>query len=141
MPKSSTNKTSATHGVAPTSSSRSRRPSQHADEFSHSLEAPSEAIELVFGFVAPTGVDFGKIQESLKAALRQVGYSVAIVRLSALIAEVAGHSAPFANEFDRIRTLMDEGTHLRESTGQRDFVARLGVAKIRELRKEATGSF
>jgi len=104
------------------------------------IEADGEPIELVFGLVAPTGVDLGKVYESLKAQLKTVNYELVVVRLSALITPyLLGKTPSFTSEYDRIKTLMDHGTLLREKTSQHDIVARLGVAQIRVIRKEATG--
>lgn len=108
------------------------------------LEADGEGIELVFGLVAPTGVDLSKVNDSLKAQLKTVGYSAEFIRLSELITPylTSGKSAgPTASsEYGRIKSLMESGTSLREKTGQDDIVGRLGVARIRSKRKETTGS-
>lgn len=106
-----------------------------------SLESKDDAIELVFGLVAPTGVDFSKVSDSLQTQLRGVGYKTVLIRLSELISAGAKLADSFPNEYERIKTLMDTGTKLREATGQADIVARLGIAKIREEREDATGSF
>lgn len=104
------------------------------------LEANGDPIELVFGLVAPTGVDLGKVYDSLKSQLKTVNYEVVVVRLSTLISPyLVGKTPAFSSEYDRISKLMDHGTLLREKTGQKDIVARLGVAQIRVARKEATG--
>lgn len=104
------------------------------------LEANGEGIELVFGLVAPTGVDLSKVNDSLKAQLKTVGYEAVFIRLSELITPYLTKKADtFANEYERIKTLMENGTTLRESTNQRDIVGRLGIARIRSARKERTG--
>lgn len=106
------------------------------------LEADGDGIELVFGLVGPTGVDLGKVYESLKAQLKTVDYNVVVIRLSELITPYlkGGDSAKFASEYERIKTLMENGTSLREKTNQKDVVGRLGVASIRASRKTATGN-
>ena len=105
-------------------------------------EAPqSEGIELVFGFVAPTGVDLGRVLESLKSQLKDVGYKTEVIRLSELITPyLYGSNVVFPSEYDRIRDLMEYGTTLREATQTKDIVARLGVAKLRAKRRSITGS-
>lgn len=106
-----------------------------------SLEADGEGIELVFGLVGPTGVDLGKVYESLKIQLKAVRYDAVQIRLSELITPyLLGMSGQFSTEYDRISTLMENGTALRERTKQKDIVARLGVARIRALRAERTGN-
>ena len=97
------------------------------------------AIELVFGFVGPTGIDLDRVCESLRSQLRAVSYDVVEIRLSELISIYLGKSADFANGYERIKTLMERGTQLREKTDQANIVARLGVAKLRQSRLEKTG--
>ena len=86
------------------------------------LEADGDGIELVFGLVGPTGVDLGKVYESLKAQLKTVDYDVVVIRLSELITPYlnGGDSAKFASEYERIKTLMENGTSLREKTNQKE---------------------
>jgi len=95
-------------------------------------------IELVFGFVGPTGIDLSKVGDVLRTQLRAVQYDVVEVRLSELITTYLGKSHNFPNEYERIKTLMDRGTWLREESKQPDIVARLGIAAIRESREQRT---
>ena len=99
-----------------------------------------ENIELVFGFVGPTGIDLNKVCDVLRAQLRAVQYEVVEIRLSERITEYLGKSHDFPNEYARIRALMDRGTGLREESEQANIVARLGIAAIREAREERTGN-
>lgn len=99
----------------------------------------SSNIELVFGFVGPTGTDLAQVAETLKAQLRAMQYRVEEVRLSELITTYLGKGSDFPNEYERIRTLMDRGTALRETSNQAEVAARLGIAKIRALRQQLTG--
>lgn len=104
------------------------------------LDASDPAyIELVFGFVGPTGIDLNSVCDSLRAQLRAVQYEVVEIRLSELISTYLSKSHNFKNEYLRIRTLMDRGTALREESQQADIVARLGIAAIREKRERRTG--
>lgn len=104
------------------------------------LDAADPAnIELVFGFVGPTGIDLNKVCDALRAQLRAVQYDVIEVRLSELITTYLSKSQDFANEYVRIKTLMDRGTGLREGSKQPDIVARLGIAAVREAREAKTG--
>jgi deoxycytidylate deaminase len=106
-----------------------------------SLEANGGGIELVFGLVAPTGVDLGKVYESLKTQLKAVNYRCEVIRLSELITPYLedGKVPRFPSEYERIRTLMDNGTDLRERTGKREIVGGLGVVAIRAARLKLTG--
>jgi deoxycytidylate deaminase len=104
------------------------------------LEPADDGIELVFGLVGPTGVDLGKVAESLRAQLKTVRYETVLIRLSKLIAPyVEGKEQPYPNEYQRIKTLMELGTTLRENTEQHDIVGRLGIANICAERKKDTG--
>lgn len=95
-------------------------------------------IELVFGFVGPTGIDLDKVCEALRTQLRVMQYEIVEIRLSELITEYLGKPHRFPNGYERIKTLMERGTRLREETKQADIVARLGIAAVRESRKQKT---
>jgi cytidine deaminase len=95
-------------------------------------------VELVFGFVGPTGIDLNKVCDALKSQLRAVQYEVSDVRLSEKITTYLGKTHEFPNEYERIKTLMDRGTWLREESQQPDIVARLGIAAVREARQNET---
>lgn len=99
-----------------------------------------DAAELVFGLVGPTGVDLTRVCESLTTQLRAVNYETRIITLSELILPFIGKQVAFANEYRRIDGLMTEGTALRRASGQADIVARLGLAKLKTVRKEMTGN-
>lgn len=96
-------------------------------------------IELVFGLVGPTGVDLTKVCGALQTQLKAVGYDTRIVRLSDLIFPYTNRNPSWKNEYERIDTLMTEGTSLRENSDQADIIGRLGMAEIRAIRKEITG--
>lgn len=96
-------------------------------------------IELVFGFVGPTGIDLDKVCDLLRSQLRAMQYEAIEIRMSDLITEFLGKSHRFANGYERIKTLMERGTRLREESKQADIVARLGIAAIRESRLQKTG--
>jgi len=104
------------------------------------LDASDPAnIELVFGFVGPTGIDLNKVCDALRAQLRAVQYEVVELRLSELITTYLSKSQDFQNEYVRIKTLMDRGTGLREESKQPDIAARLGIAAVRSARESRTG--
>ena len=100
----------------------------------------SKAIELFFGLVGPTGVDLTRLCSALQEQLKLVGYDSRVVRLSELIFPYLGAAAASTNEYQRIDELMTAGTKLRRLTKQGDVIGRLGLARIRALRKEETGS-
>ncbi|WP_082012107.1 anti-phage dCTP deaminase [Burkholderia sp. A9] len=100
-----------------------------------------KAGEVVFGFVGPTGVDLTKVCNALKSELKKcASYNSHTVPLSNLIPEYV-QGAPLApvNDYERIKTLMQMGTDLRERTEQANIVGRLGLAEIRSIRAGLTG--
>ncbi|MDQ0073306.1 cytidine deaminase [Variovorax boronicumulans] len=104
---------------------------------SFDIEPDGRGIELVFGLVGPTGVDLNKTFESLRAQLKTVNYQAILVKLSDLIDPyLHGKSSEATNEYERIKSLMENGTRIRELTEQRDILGRLGIAKIRATRVE-----
>jgi len=110
-----------------------------ADSLAHTDASDPAHIELVFGFVGPTGIDLEKVCDVLRAQLRSLQYDCEEIRLSNLITTFVGASADFENDYDRIKTLMNRGTALRENTEQADIVARLAIADIRRARVERSG--
>jgi deoxycytidylate deaminase len=116
-------------------------PSRRSNSPIEEIDASDPAnVELVFGFVGPTGIDLNKVCDALRSQLRAVQYEVSEVRLSEKITTYLGKTPDFANEYERIKALMDRGTWLREESGQPDIVARLGIAAVREARIEQTGN-
>ena len=75
----------------------------------------------------------------LDAQLRAVGYATLLVRLSDLILPFVGKTAAAKDAYHRIDELMTEGTNLRRDTKLADIVGRLGLAEIREQRRQLTG--
>ena len=103
------------------------------------LDASDPAnIELVFGFVGPTGIDLDKVCETLRSQLKALQYEAIEIRLSELITEFLGKPHRFANGYERIKTLQERGTRLREVTGQADIVGRLAIAAVRAARLQRT---
>jgi len=98
-------------------------------------------IELVFGFVGPTGIDLEKVCDVLKSQLKAMQYETIEIRLSELISLYMKKPATFLNAYERIKTLMDRGTELREHTKQADIVARLAIAAVRDERVQRTGDY
>ncbi len=105
------------------------------------LDASDPAnIELVFGFVGPTGIDLDKVVDVLRSQLRSLQYEAIEIRLSDLITEYLGEADRFPDAYQRVKTLMERGTRLREMTQQVDVVGRLAIAAIRDARQQKTGS-
>ncbi len=113
-----------------------------ANDDVHALKASDlPHMELVFGFVGPTGIELDKVCGELKQQLKTLQYEAIEIRLSDLISIYLKADASFPNAYERIKTLMNRGTELREATGQADIVARLGMADIRKWRTERTGDY
>ena len=80
----------------------------------HNVDASDPAnIELVFGFVGPSGIDLDKVCDVLKAQLKALQYECVEIRISALITNYLGESHAFQNFYHRTKTLMERGTRLR----------------------------
>ncbi|WP_343641357.1 hypothetical protein [Roseateles sp.] len=114
-----------------------RIPADTAAEPLQNVDASDPAnIELVFGFVGPSGIDLDKVCDVLKAQLKALQYECVEIRLSTLITNYLGESHVFANFYDRMKTLMERGTRLREETQQANIAARLAIFEIRQARKQ-----
>ena len=64
---------------------RARQDAPRTAKLPFNIEPDGKGIELVFGFVGPTGVDLGKVFERLKSQLKAVDYTAVQIRLSELI--------------------------------------------------------
>jgi cytidine deaminase len=95
----------------------------------------TEALELVFGLVGPTGVDLDLVCDSLRAELRSMHYETQVIALSELIEAYLNYSPGYANYYEKTRTRMEMGTFLKEETKQPDILARLALARIRSSRR------
>ena len=94
--------------------------------------------ELVFGLISPAGVNLEPVISLLKRELTALGYKPNLVKLSKQIEAFFGSNHTKDTEFERINSLMDEGTRLRTKSGRGDAVALLGVMEIKRIRDEET---
>lgn len=108
------------------------------DELSSAVTPSPRPIELVFGFVGPTGVDLDQVCEALTAQLKSVGYETLTVSLSNIIRDYCGIER-FNGYFDRIDMLMNAGNDLRKGNGHAEIVASMGIVELRNLRARITG--
>jgi deoxycytidylate deaminase len=99
---------------------------------------PKPCPEIVIGLVGPVGVDLDPVTNALIDALGAVEYKAKAVRLSQRIAHFFGKEDEYKGlpEDQRIKSLMDYGTKLREDSGRGDAVALLAIAEIRRVRME-----
>jgi deoxycytidylate deaminase len=100
-----------------------------------------EYPELVFGIVAPLGIDLDQLIKFLQEELQRVGYVSTVIRLSKLLELVSGLESTLNTEpeHQRIRSHMHAGTELRTRTKEGGILARLAVAAIQQERKLITG--
>ncbi len=106
-----------------------------------------EFPELVFGIVAPIGVDTRKIVEFINKSLTKVGYSSKHIKLTDLMKSIRTgitlEEKPIERRYDshiryanEVRRLFEDEHN--ENSGN-DALATLSVAGIREARKSITG--
>lgn len=97
---------------------------------------PQEAPELVFGLVAPVGVDLELVIQILSQALREVAYDVHEFRLTALMREVPIElpldDAPYIRS---IRDRIAYANAVRAKLGK-EAMAALAISAIRSLRSD-----
>ena len=95
--------------------------------------------ELVFGIVAPVGVDLDVFQGIFDGIIRQYGYTTNVLRLSDMVArfhtEHVGVTLNVAGEFNRINSYMTAGNKLRDLAGHGDIMALYSIAEIRKKRE------
>lgn len=100
---------------------------------------PSSApSELIFGLVAPVGVDLDGFVQRLREHLQAFGYEGRQVRLSDFLRriEIPGEiPPPDAPEAERLERLMDRGNRLREATNRNDVLALAAAAEIARHRR------
>lgn len=98
--------------------------------------------ELFIGLVGPIGVDLDLVYEQLSDNLKIVGYSCNLVKITDILREV-----PFSIKVDdssytkRYMSLISEADRICRDYGSSDFLARLAMARIREFRKNISGSY
>lgn len=112
-----------------------RQSAECGDSGLEKLLLPRQKPELVVGLVGPVGVDLSPIIKSLEQVLREPGYQTRTIRLSDLIARFLGTDHSDEDEYERIESLMEEGTSLREKTRRGDAVALLAIAEIKRVRQ------
>jgi deoxycytidylate deaminase len=99
----------------------------------------TRAPELVFGLVGPIGTDLTEVGHALETALKAVGYTSDVVRLSELLPDtpVPGVKAlPGRDEPDYYRIHMDAGDELRKLFQSGDALAGYAIRRIRAARDE-----
>lgn len=96
--------------------------------------SPKQA-ELLFGIVAPTGIDLGAFQGKVSNLLGQYGYSTTAIRLSDLAKRASGTAVDESSPYKRIISLQTAGNELRRQSGRGDILALHAVSAISKSRQ------
>lgn len=98
--------------------------------------------ELIIGLVGPIGVDLDLVFDQLSTQLGIVGYKSHLVKITSILTD-----PPFSIKIDdssytkRYLSLISEADRICQRYGSADFLARLAMARIREIRKKVTGDY
>lgn len=90
---------------------------------------------LIIGLVCAAGTDLSDIKQQLKAQLSVVGYTYAEIKVSSAISDALS-ILPIADEYERMRRLMDGGDCIRSKSNEGSGVASLIVTALRAERGE-----
>ncbi len=104
-----------------------------------SINESTDGKELVIAFVAAVGVNLPIAEEALKRRLSQFGYATEEVKITRHVLTKLNPSASgaFANDYERIDTMMNIGTEARRLHGT-DVLAK-GIAHEIASRRKKTG--
>lgn len=103
---------------------------------SNSPLTPKAFPEVVIGLVGPVGIDLDPIVQSISRDLELFQYTAQVIRLSAQLARFFEVDHSGKPEDERIASLMNDGTRLREQSNRGDAVALLAIAEIRRIRTD-----
>lgn len=95
----------------------------------------SEETELVFGLVAPTGIDLDAVQGLARDLLGRYDYRTDVIRLSDLARRAAVTPIDDSTPFTKIRSLQNAGNELRRKAGRGDVLALHAVHAISTSRE------
>ncbi len=95
--------------------------------------------ELVIGIVAPVGTEKDIVVEELKDSLKSFGYHTESIKLSSFLNDPElkkqhGVDLKLAPEYDRIKSYMDAGNHLREKRG--DLLSLFASTEVARKRRD-----
>jgi deoxycytidylate deaminase len=88
--------------------------------------------ELIIGIVSSVGTETGRVVTALTNRLAGFSYQTLEIKVSSLLSTVA--SAAYANEYERIKDLMNRGDSLREKTQDNGILAHGTAKMIKESR-------
>ncbi|RWM21186.1 MAG: deoxycytidylate deaminase [Mesorhizobium sp.] len=98
--------------------------------------------EIFIGLVGPIGVNLDLVIEQISTQLQIVGYESTVVKITDIL-----RSPPFSIKVDdssytnRYLSLIAEADRVCKDYGSPDFLARLAIAQIREVRQKITGAY
>ncbi len=105
------------------------------------LPSTDQRPELVFALVGGSGLRLDDLSNTLKSELQTFGYHAVDIRLSKLLENVTGYTAPTGpSEYDRITHLQKMGNVFRKELRRGDALALAGIAKIQAERAKLSGS-
>lgn len=113
------------------------------DQQGDSAKAPPPPVavgpELFFALVGPAGTDLETALGALTGSLRARDYAVHTIRLSEILRDRDNLLQKEWGGFEerRIRLAMDAGNNLCKKISANDAVVRLGLAKVRSIRRTA----
>ncbi len=93
--------------------------------------------ELVFGLIGSIGTNLEIVQENLEESLKSVGYKILRIKLSDLMRDLSKPwgAIPDRSAPDYYDKAMTAGNRLRKKLKQNDAMAKLAIARIRDLRE------
>lgn len=104
------------------------------------LAVAGESVELFFGVLGQTGADTGRVMDVLTSQLRHWGYGASRIALTELVAcYIANEHGGRKNARPPVEA-SDMTAALRAMTGRADIAARFGIAQVRVLRSQSSGS-
>lgn len=93
-----------------------------------------EDSEIIIGLVSAVGTELSRVTGPLTDRLKGFGYEVFDIRLSSLLPAPTGNPS----EYDRIKHLMDQGDHVRKSSGNHGILA-YGASQLIKSKRPANG--
>lgn len=103
-------------------------------------ETHEEILEdIVVGLVSPIGTDLDSFCQMMESSFERLGYTTHVIRLSALLDEVAADfrlDLIHKDENERYDKYMNAGNRFRTEMGRGDALSMLAVGAIREIRSK-----
>ncbi|NBA98401.1 anti-phage dCTP deaminase [Pseudomonas sp. R5(2019)] len=113
------------------------RPNQDDDISVQHLQGVFCESEIIIGIVSAVGTESNRVINPLKDRLGQFGYSVEEIKISSLLTPTKSQAAG-TTEYRRIKSFMQAGDQLRQST-KNNAILSYGAAKcIKEQRRESS---